>query len=68
MSEVTGGRAVVELLKAEGVRYIFGIVGDGIQTDAELTALVDAVRRHLGAPGTLVLQPLLVQAWGRTPS
>jgi len=27
MSEVTGGRAVVELLKAEGVRYIFGIVG-----------------------------------------
>src|SRR6266850_1472945 len=27
MSEVTGGRAVVELLEAEGVRYIFGIVG-----------------------------------------
>src|SRR5712691_8220030 len=27
MSEVTGGRAVVELLKAEQVRYIFGIVG-----------------------------------------
>jgi acetolactate synthase I/II/III large subunit len=27
MSEWTGGRAVVELLKAEGVRYIFGIVG-----------------------------------------
>src|SRR5438552_16542302 len=27
MSEVRGGRAVVELLKAEGVRYIFGIVG-----------------------------------------
>src|SRR5204863_2353593 len=27
MSEVTGGRAVVELLKAEGVRYVFGIVG-----------------------------------------
>src|SRR5438046_1626450 len=27
MSEVTGGRAVVELLKAERVRYIFGIVG-----------------------------------------
>ena len=27
MSEVTGGRAVVELLKAEGVRHIFGIVG-----------------------------------------
>jgi len=27
MSEVTGGKAVVELLKAEGVRYIFGIVG-----------------------------------------
>ena len=27
MTEWTGGRAVVELLKAEGVRYIFGIVG-----------------------------------------
>jgi acetolactate synthase-1/2/3 large subunit/sulfoacetaldehyde acetyltransferase len=27
MSDATGGRAVVELLKAEGVRYIFGIVG-----------------------------------------
>ncbi len=27
MSGVSGGKAVVELLKAEGVRYIFGIVG-----------------------------------------
>jgi acetolactate synthase I/II/III large subunit len=27
VSELTGGRAVVELLKAEGVRHIFGIVG-----------------------------------------
>ena len=27
MDEWTGGRAVVELLKAEGVRHIFGIVG-----------------------------------------
>ena len=27
MSEVTGGRAVVEMLKAEQVRYIVGIVG-----------------------------------------
>ncbi len=27
MGEVTGGRAVIELLKAEQVRYIFGIVG-----------------------------------------
>ena len=27
MSELTGGRAVVELLKAEQVRYVFGIVG-----------------------------------------
>ena len=27
MGEMTGGRAVVELLKAEQVRYIFGIVG-----------------------------------------
>src|SRR2546430_9310880 len=27
MSEVRGGRAVVDLLKAEGVRYVFGIVG-----------------------------------------
>jgi thiamine pyrophosphate-dependent acetolactate synthase large subunit-like protein len=27
MAEVTGGRAVLELLKAEHVRYIFGIVG-----------------------------------------
>src|SRR6185503_8305335 len=27
MSDLTGGRAVIELLKAEQVRYIFGIVG-----------------------------------------
>ena len=27
MADLNGGRAVVELLKAEGVRYIFGIVG-----------------------------------------
>ncbi|PYN56290.1 MAG: hypothetical protein DMD94_08190 [Candidatus Rokuibacteriota bacterium] len=27
MDAWTGGRAVVELLKAEGVRHIFGIVG-----------------------------------------
>ena len=27
MAEMTGGHAVVELLKAEQVRYIFGIVG-----------------------------------------
>jgi thiamine pyrophosphate-dependent acetolactate synthase large subunit-like protein len=27
MAELTGGRAVVELLKAEQVRYVFGIVG-----------------------------------------
>src|SRR2546422_10059020 len=27
MSDMTGGRAVLELLKAEQVRYIFGIVG-----------------------------------------
>ena len=27
MSDLTGGQAVVELLKAEHVRYIFGIVG-----------------------------------------
>src|SRR6266704_6440224 len=27
MGDMTGGRAVVELLKAEQVRYIFGIVG-----------------------------------------
>ncbi len=27
MDEMTAGRAVIELLKAEGVRYVFGIVG-----------------------------------------
>src|SRR5512132_4153436 len=27
MAEMSGGRAVIEVLKAEGVRYIFGIVG-----------------------------------------
>ena len=27
MTTISGGRAVVELLKAEGVRYVFGIVG-----------------------------------------
>ena len=27
MAAISGGRAVVEVLKAEGVRYVFGIVG-----------------------------------------
>jgi len=27
MAEMSGGRAVIEVLKAEGVKYIFGIVG-----------------------------------------
>ena len=27
MTEMSAGRAIVELLKAEGVRHVFGIVG-----------------------------------------
>ena len=30
MTEMSGGRAVVELLKAEGVRHVLGIVGSTV--------------------------------------
>lgn len=50
MSDLTGGRAVVELLKAERVRYIFGIVGATfleVPIDPEeFPTSVQAVRRE----------------------
>jgi thiamine pyrophosphate-dependent acetolactate synthase large subunit-like protein len=49
MRELTGGRAVVELLKAEQVRYIFGIVGATFLTPLDLGGLGFAFPVALGA-------------------
>ncbi|MEH2381488.1 MAG: methyltransferase domain-containing protein [Nostoc sp.] len=43
------------------------IIADGLHIPDELTALVEALREHLNTPGTLVVQPLLFQVWGRKP-
>ena len=54
------------LFEAEG-RWLLDEIGVEPENEAEPNVLVDAVRRHVGTSGTFVLQPLLVQAWGRTP-
>lgn len=41
------------------------IVEMGLFSPAELSEVVDGLRRHLEQPGTLVLAHLLFQAWGR---
>lgn len=43
------------------------IVSAGLLGDAEMTELATALRAHLDDPGTLVIHPLLCQAWGRRP-
>jgi SAM-dependent methyltransferase len=44
------------------------ILEKGLFSPAELSELVDGLRRHLEQPGTLVLAHLLFQAWGRRSS
>jgi len=39
----------------------------GLLTESELTDLSEQLRAHLADPGTLVVSPLLFQAWGRKP-
>ena len=43
-------------------------LGERLLVDVELADLVVAVARHLADPGTLVVPPLVFQAWGRKPS
>lgn len=43
------------------------IVSAGLLGDEEMTELATALRAHLDHPGTLVIHPLLFQAWGRRP-
>jgi hypothetical protein len=43
-------------------------LGECLPVDVELADLVVAVARHLADPGTLVVLPLLFQAWCRKPS
>jgi hypothetical protein len=43
------------------------ILEDGLLTESELTGAVNPLRAHLSDPGTLVIYPLLVQAWGHKP-
>src|SRR5215831_13517486 len=46
MPELTGGQAVIELLKAEHVRYIFGIVG---------STFLDGLARVTATPGVCLV-------------
>ena len=51
---------------------IAGLVGDVITTSGTLTAdeldsYTTALRVHLESPGTLTIQPVMWQAWGRVP-
>ena len=43
------------------------IVARGLYSEAELTALLAALERHLADPGTFVVRSLLFQVWGRKP-
>jgi hypothetical protein len=43
------------------------VVERGLFKDSELAALTSALERHLDDPDTLVVRPLLFQAWGRKP-
>lgn len=44
------------------------IVSAGLLGDGEMTELATALRAHLDHPGTLVIHPLLFQAWGHKPA
>jgi hypothetical protein len=51
---------------------IASLVGDVIVAAGELTAdeldsYVTELRAHLETPGTLTMQPVMWQAWGRVP-
>ena len=41
------------------------LVAHGLIADAELSGLVDQVKRHLDDPGTLVVSHIFFQVWGR---
>jgi len=43
------------------------LVENGLTTDAEVDALVTALRQHLEAPATLVVSSLFIQTWARKP-
>jgi SAM-dependent methyltransferase len=43
------------------------LVGRGLITADELDRCVGELRQHLTSPGTVVVHPLLFQAWGRRP-
>jgi ubiquinone/menaquinone biosynthesis C-methylase UbiE len=43
------------------------ILAAHVLTADELDSYIDSLRAHLAAPGTLTSQPLMWQAWGRTP-
>lgn len=43
------------------------IVDAGLLSDQEMTDLGESLRAHLDQPETLVVHPLLFQAWGRKP-
>lgn len=43
------------------------ILGSGALTADEFESYAAALRAHLALPGTLTLQPLMWQAWGRVP-
>jgi SAM-dependent methyltransferase len=43
------------------------ILEAGLLTESEVTSLVEDLRTHLMAPGTMVIYAILFQAWGRRP-
>jgi SAM-dependent methyltransferase len=44
------------------------VIGMGLLTDRELSKHREALDAHLGDPGTIVIDKLLVQSWGQKPS
>ncbi len=48
-------------------RYWQKIVERGLLTEGELTDLYEQLRTHITDPATLVVAPLMFQAWGRKP-
>ncbi len=43
------------------------VIAHGLIREAELTRLMDELKRHLDHPGTLVVSHLFFQVWGRKP-
>ena len=43
------------------------IVAQGLISEAEFSESIASLERHLGAPETLVVSHLFIQAWGRKP-